>query len=157
MDGEVVRASGVMAVGPESENPERVQCVRTTTDTQFRGDRVRLPGTSASGIEAIGGSLDAEVCIMPLSDAGREILAAFAEELRFLLIVSEATVVEGGEAPDEAVRTDDYAIWVRRSEAEKCVRCWHRRSDVGADPQHPELCGRCVENVDGPGETRRMA
>ncbi len=41
--------------------------------------------------------------------------------------------------------------------APKCARCWHRRADVGADPKHPEICGRCVANVEGPGETRRYA
>jgi len=41
------------------------------------------------------------------------------------------------------------------SDAAKCVRCWHRRDDVGANPAHPELCLRCVSNVEGPGEDRR--
>jgi isoleucyl-tRNA synthetase len=36
----------------------------------------------------------------------------------------------------------------------KCVRCWHHRPDVGANAAHPELCGRCVSNIDGPGERR---
>jgi isoleucyl-tRNA synthetase len=44
-----------------------------------------------------------------------------------------------------------------RSAAEKCVRCWHRRSDVGQDSKHPALCGRCVENVEGGGEHRHFA
>jgi isoleucyl-tRNA synthetase len=33
----------------------------------------------------------------------------------------------------------------------------HYREDVGSDPEHPEICSRCVENVVGPGETRRVA
>ena len=37
----------------------------------------------------------------------------------------------------------------------KCVRCWHYRADVGAHAGHPELCGRCVSNIDGAGEDRR--
>jgi len=37
----------------------------------------------------------------------------------------------------------------------KCVRCWHHREDVGSHPAHPQLCGRCVENVEGEGEVRR--
>jgi isoleucyl-tRNA synthetase len=41
--------------------------------------------------------------------------------------------------------------------APKCARCWHRRADVGSDPRHPQICGRCVDNVEGPGETRRFA
>ena len=120
-------------------------------------DRVKEAIEPRRASKEIRGSLDAEVFIAPRNDAARELLAAFGDELRFLLIVSEATVTEGGEAPDDAVRTEDYLIWVRPSEAEKCVRCWHRRVDVGVNPDHPELCGRCVENVDGPGEVRRMA
>ena len=41
------------------------------------------------------------------------------------------------------------------SAAPKCERCWHYRDDVGNDRARPELCGRCVENVNGAGETRR--
>jgi isoleucyl-tRNA synthetase len=36
----------------------------------------------------------------------------------------------------------------------KCVRCWHHRADVGAHAAHPQLCGRCVSNIEGPGEDR---
>jgi len=39
----------------------------------------------------------------------------------------------------------------------KCVRCWHQRADVGASSKHPELCSRCVENIEGSGECRRYA
>jgi hypothetical protein len=28
---------------------------------------------------------------------------------------------------------------------------------VGASPQHPEICGRCVVNLTLPGETRKFA
>ena len=41
------------------------------------------------------------------------------------------------------------------SDAAKCIRCWHHRPDVGVDPAHPEICGRCVDNVTGQGEDRR--
>ncbi|RYY70673.1 MAG: hypothetical protein EOO24_49540, partial [Comamonadaceae bacterium] len=36
----------------------------------------------------------------------------------------------------------------------KCERCWHWRADVGADPAHPTICGRCVSNLFGAGEAR---
>jgi isoleucyl-tRNA synthetase len=50
-------------------------------------------------------------------------------------------------------------VWIEvvPSTQPKCVRCWHLRSDVGIDPRHPELCARCVLNVEGPGEERRFA
>ena len=55
------------------------------------------------------------------------------------------------------VEADGLEAWIvaRATEAAKCVRCWHYRADVGRHADHPELCGRCVENVDGAGEDRR--
>ena len=50
-------------------------------------------------------------------------------------------------------------LWIdaRRSEAGKCVRCWHYRKDIGVHPEHPEICGRCVDNLPGgPGENRQF-
>ena len=41
------------------------------------------------------------------------------------------------------------------SDKPKCIRCWHHRDDVGRHPDHPEICGRCVSNVEGPGEARQ--
>jgi len=40
---------------------------------------------------------------------------------------------------------------------DKCERCWHHRSDVGQNQRHPTLCGRCVENIEGQGESREFA
>ena len=132
-------------------------------DMAFWGRATALVNAVKEAIEPrraskeIRGSLDAEVTVYALNGESRELLEAFGDELRFLLIVSEAVIAgEGETAPDGAYATDNFAVEVRRSEAEKCVRCWHRREDVGSNPDHPELCGRCVENVDGPGEVRRM-
>jgi len=38
-------------------------------------------------------------------------------------------------------------ITVSKAAGEKCERCWHWETDVGANPTHPTLCGRCVEAV----------
>jgi isoleucyl-tRNA synthetase len=48
-------------------------------------------------------------------------------------------------------------VTVTPSKHPKCARCWHWRADVGKDPAHPEICGRCVSNLFGPGEPRRFA
>ena len=86
--------------------------------------------------------------------------SALGSELRFLCITSEARVhtLEGA-PPAHAVpanNTGREGVWVavKPTSAPKCIRCWHRRADVGSDPRHPELCARCVSNVDGPGEQR---
>ena len=91
----------------------------------------------------------------------REAIDSLGDELRFVLLTSEARVGGLDEAPAaaERIRLDEgeVALTVTPSEHQKCVRCWHYRADVGSDPEHPELCGRCVENVAGAGETRRVA
>jgi isoleucyl-tRNA synthetase len=83
------------------------------------------------------------------------------DELRFVLLTSEARVADMGAAPGDAQRIrleeGELALKVTPSGKEKCVRCWHYRADVGSDPAHPEICGRCVENVTGVGEVRRLA
>jgi isoleucyl-tRNA synthetase len=48
-------------------------------------------------------------------------------------------------------------VKVTPSTATKCERCWHYREDVGTDEAHPSLCGRCVSNLFGAGETRKVA
>lgn len=46
---------------------------------------------------------------------------------------------------------------VKKSAHPKCARCWHHRADVGTHASHPEICARCVTNVDGDGEQRKFA
>jgi len=98
----------------------------------------------ANGV--IGAALDAEIAVS--ANAG---LAAkwqpLAEELRFLFISGDVTVT-----PAQA---DEVFVLAQPTEKSKCVRCWHRRADVGANADHPELCGRCVSNIEGPGEDRK--
>ena len=110
----------------------------------------------------IGSALDSKVTI----SCGREIydvLDALKDELRFVLITSDASIELVTVPPDDdSVHTtlstnDEIWVSVTRSTENKCTRCWHLRKDVGTDKTHPELCGRCIENVDGTGEERRFA
>ncbi|HBP67094.1 MAG TPA: hypothetical protein DD717_02440 [Alcanivorax sp.] len=57
--------------------------------------------------------------------------------------------------PDSAVA--GLKVRVAPSPHDKCVRCWHHRPDIGTHPEHPELCGRCVTNLEGDGEERHYA
>ena len=109
---------------------------------------------------AIGAPLDAEVDVYCAAEHYAR-LSALGEELRFLFITSAARVHEAAMPPEGAVAAGNAAqsaIWirVRPSQDVKCVRCWHHRPDVGSDARHPELCARCVSNVEGPGETRNL-
>ncbi len=104
----------------------------------------------------IGASLEAEVDLY-LDDAMLNMLLPFAKELRFLFITSELRLHPVAAKPIEAIAADGVVgafIRAQASSATKCVRCWHHRPDVGNNPHHPALCGRCVDNVEGPGENR---
>jgi isoleucyl-tRNA synthetase len=109
--------------------------------------------------DAIGAPLDAEVdlyCSQPLFDT----VQTFGDELRFVFITSAARVHPAESRPAEAVAAEESEgnlawIIVRPTSAVKCVRCWHKRPDVGSNSQHPELCGRCAGNVEGRGERRQ--
>ena len=109
----------------------------------------------------IGSSLDADVSLYAEPGLRRE-LAKLGDELRFVLITSSARVFPLEEKPEDAAihvlpGTGEIGVSASRSPHGKCVRCWHHREDVGSHPEHPELCGRCVENVAGDGEKRRFA
>ncbi|HQR48207.1 MAG TPA: class I tRNA ligase family protein, partial [Steroidobacteraceae bacterium] len=109
----------------------------------------------------IGAPLDAIVEVY--ADAATSTaLDAIGDELRFVFITSEAHVHPADSRPTSAVPAgpaDAPTLWlhVHASTATKCVRCWHKRNDVGSVAAHPELCARCASNVDGPGEIRRFA
>ncbi len=109
---------------------------------------------------AAGSSLAVEVDLWLEGDY-KSALDWLGDELRFVLITSDARVHELAAAPASAERVKldggEIAVQVTPSEHAKCVRCWHYRADVGADPDHPEACLRCVENVSGAGEQRRVA
>lgn len=108
--------------------------------------------------KAIGGSLDAEVDLY-CNDAVKKQLEFLSDELRFVLITSYARLHSLNEKTDGANSSeiDGLVITATASAHDKCVRCWHRREDVGSNQAHPELCQRCIENVDGEGENRQYA
>ena len=95
---------------------------------------------------AVGSSLQALLSITaPADDAA--LLRSLGDDLRFVTITSAAEVLDG----------EDLAIAVTPATAAKCERCWHYREDVGQDPAHPTICGRCTSNLFGAGEVRRAA
>ena len=96
----------------------------------------------------VGSSLQAELDIHA-SGPALESMKRLGDDLRFVFITSRATVHHReGAGP---------GVDVAPSAHRKCERCWHYRADVGADAAHPEICGRCVSNLSGPGESRQYA
>jgi isoleucyl-tRNA synthetase len=94
----------------------------------------------------VGSSLQATV-VLQLPPADLTLLQSLGDDLKFVFITSAVTLVAG----------DSPGIEVSPSTATKCERCWHWRDDVGHDPEHPTICGRCTSNLHGTGEHRAHA
>jgi isoleucyl-tRNA synthetase len=97
----------------------------------------------------IGSSLQAEVTLKA-SGSLYDLLHSLGDDLKFILITSQAYLERVASAEDEGPT-------VRASSATKCERCWHYRDDVGHDSAHPTICGRCTSNLFGAGESRSIA
>jgi isoleucyl-tRNA synthetase len=98
----------------------------------------------------VGSSLQANVALTVPMQTHPELwsdLASLGVDLKFVLITSKAGIIAGDAMKVEVAPSDDT----------KCERCWHWRDDVGTDPAHPTICGRCVSNLFGPGEERKFA
>lgn len=108
--------------------------------------------------KSIGSSLSAEVDLYCAPEL-MELLTRLQSELRFVLIVSRATVGPMSDAPAESVETEmqGLKLAIAASTFGKCERCWHFRADVGVSSNHSTLCQRCVDNIEGEGETRSFA
>ncbi|MFY2764269.1 isoleucine--tRNA ligase [Arenimonas sp. MALMAid1274] len=100
---------------------------------------------------AIGASLEAEVDLYA-DESTLSLLAPVADELRFFFITSRFDLKPVAASPEGGAGPWIHAVSTTHA---KCVRCWHYRADVGSHADDPELCGRCVANVSGAGETRR--
>jgi isoleucyl-tRNA synthetase len=105
----------------------------------------------------VKGSLEADIQLF--ADATlTQSLAKLGEELRFVTITSKATLsdLDGGETAEDSAM-QGLKVALQRSAADKCVRCWHFIDDVGANADHPEVCGRCISNISGQAEVRLHA
>lgn len=110
---------------------------------------------TARNAKLIGANLSAQVTLWA-DDGLNTVLEKLGDELRFVLITSAATVRAFAEQ-GEATEVTGLRVQVSPADGVKCARCWHVRPDVGTHASHPEICGRCVDNVTGSGEVRHYA
>ena len=106
--------------------------------------------------KVIGAGLEAKVTVYA-NDEIRPLLEQLGNELRFVLITSQAIVKPLTEADIAEGELAGLAVKVENADGEKCPRCWHYATDIGTYAGHEEVCGRCVENVAGSGEKRLFA
>ncbi len=117
----------------------------------------------ATGV--IGSSLNADVCLY-CDDRRLKLLEALGDEVRFVLITSSVSVHPlavynkarvAADAAHATAEGDGLVAIATAATAARCVRCWHHRPEIGGDDEHPELCRRCVTNINGSGEIRHHA
>jgi isoleucyl-tRNA synthetase len=94
----------------------------------------------------VGASLQASVNLQ-VGPEDHALLASLGQDLKFVFITSQLILQAGS----------DMVATVSVSQDTKCDRCWHYAPDVGVNPAHPTLCGRCDSNLYGAGETRLFA
>lgn len=106
----------------------------------------------------IKGGLTAEVALYA-DDALHSTLQQLGDELKFVLITSQARLQALADKPDNAVETSVTGLYVTivASQYQRCDRCWHQLPSVGQHAEHPELCERCIDNIEGAGELRQFA
>jgi isoleucyl-tRNA synthetase len=112
---------------------------------------IRSEVTKAIEIEReagnVGSSLQAELTIK-VGDVDFAILHSLEDDLRFVTITSSAHI---------ELSSAGLEVLVRGSQYKKCGRCWHHTPDIGVSTDHLELCGRCISNIFGSGESRLFA
>ncbi|MDD2874295.1 MAG: isoleucine--tRNA ligase [Azoarcus sp.] len=113
-----------------------------------RADALKvIEGLRAEG--KVGASLQAELELHLAADKFVA-MQSLEDDLRFVTMTSRVSLVEVASAEEEH-------IVATPSEKQKCERCWHYTDDIGHNHDHPTLCGRCVSNLFGTGESRSHA
>ena len=130
--------------------PERDTARRDDT-LAARWERLRkVRGEGTRVLEAkrrdkeIRHSLDAGITLYADDDLFA-FLSPYTDFLPELFITSDAALMPLANAPKDAVDAEEVPglkVAVTPAPGTKCERCWIYR-EVGANPEHPTLCGRC--------------
>ena len=94
----------------------------------------------------VGSSLQTEISLHLGAD-DHALLSSLGDDLKFVFMTSAITLIA----------SNNLQTGATASIHSKCERCWHYRLDVGIDPAHPGICGRCTSNLYGAGEARQFA
>src|SRR5579864_6068169 len=85
----------------------------------------------------IGKSLEAQL-VITAADPAYSVLQRYADQLRYLFIVSAVTLAQGS-----GNGTGGVHIEVKKADGTKCERCWNYSTHVGEDKRYPTVCERC--------------
>jgi isoleucyl-tRNA synthetase len=107
--------------------------------TLFSWRELALPALErARQVKEIGKALEAKLTFSGPATI-IEPVQSQTEALRELLNVSQLSIMPA--------QTEALTVQVTKAQGQKCERCWHWETDVGATTEHPTLCGRCVKAI----------
>jgi isoleucyl-tRNA synthetase len=75
-----------------------------------------------------------------------------APDLKILTQVAELSVTNQQASLSQALTAQEIPglqVQVNKAAGEKCVRCWFTLASVGQDDEHPQICHRCLQVLEG--------
>jgi isoleucyl-tRNA synthetase len=93
----------------------------------------------------IGHPLDATV-VLSVKDDIYGILEPYADDLRFIFIVSNVSLLKDQKLDDSFIseNLEGLAIKIETAPGQKCERCWVYETSVGSNSKQPSICERCL-------------
>jgi isoleucyl-tRNA synthetase len=136
------------AAGSSEEKPCDEKSIQDWTALRSVRDEVLKALEEARNNKLIGTGLEAQVTVSA-SDPVYSVLSRYAEQLRYLFIVSAVTLIEGS-----GNGTGQVHVEVKKADGAKCERCWNYSTHVGEDKTYPTVCERCSTVLKELGESR---
>lgn len=144
---------GLFSINPEevmNENYWNIFCrVRDAVNRVLERSRV-------NGV--IGGSLEASIILYATSELANY-LRVVQDELSFGLLISSVVILDYCDVDKDMPIQEEMPglkIVLKKAEGEKCLRCWHYRTDLSQNINYLNICKRCINNMIGCGECRRF-
>lgn len=98
--------------------------------------------------KTIGQSLAADIVVYANEDI-KQFLENISEDLSKIFIVSRVALESIENADSDAVEGEIVKTAVYAASGEKCERCWIYSDSVGECIEHPTLCKRCADVIEG--------
>ncbi|WP_204517219.1 isoleucine--tRNA ligase [Brevibacillus fulvus] len=98
--------------------------------------------------KVFGNSVDAKLALYPEKEEVFAVLQQMDDLADLFIVASVDLHPVGATAPAEAVQLEGITVLVTPADGEKCERCRIVKTDVGINPAHPHICGRCAAVVE---------
>ena len=159
--------AGWVKLEPEWNQPELAEKWVKIREIRTEVNKVLEQARTA---KAIGSSLEAKLLLYVTDTQLRDTLQALnlnhhsklktqnsklpnhVDELRYLFLTSQVELLDSTDRlvnVKYAAQTDEIAIGVVDADGKKCDRCWNYSIHVGEFEEHPLLCERCNEAING--------